>query len=162
MVDQRFHHYQAVCSWSGSTAGGYESYPRSHQGGCPPAGVTVELSSDPSFRGDAALLNPEQLVVLAAASCQLLSFLAVAARGRIDVRRYIDEASAVMVEEGAGGRITAITLRPRITLKPGPELERLHRLVQLAHDQCYIANSLACPVTVDPTFELLDGEPADD
>ncbi|MGH3942273.1 MAG: OsmC family protein [Pseudonocardiaceae bacterium] len=162
MVDQRFHRYRAVCSWSGSTAQGYESYLRSHQGSCPPAGVTVELSSAPSFRGDAALLNPEQLVVLAAASCQLLSFLAVAARVRIDIRRYIDEATAVMVEEGTRGRITAITLRPRITLAPGPGPDRLHRLVQLAHEQCYIANTLNCPVTVDPTFEILDGHPVGD
>ncbi|MGQ0778416.1 MAG: OsmC family protein [Pseudonocardiales bacterium] len=162
MVEQRFHQYQAVCSWSGSTAQGYDSYPRSHQGSCPPAGVTLELSSDPSFRGDAALLNPEQLVVLAAASCQLLSFLAVAARARIDVRRYVDDATAVMVEEGASGRITAITLRPRITLTPGPGPDRMHRLVQLAHEQCYIANTLACPVTVDPTFEMLEGDPVGD
>lgn len=159
MVDQHFHRYQAVCSWSGSTAQGYASYSRSHQGSCPPAGITVELSSDPSFGGDAALLNPEQLVVLATASCQLLSFLAVAARAHIDIRRYVDEATAVMAEEGAGGRITAITLRPRITLAPGPGPYRLHRLVQLAHEQCYIANTLACPVTVDPTFEILDGDP---
>lgn len=106
--------------------------------------------------------NPEQLVVLAAASCQLLSFLAVAARARIDIRRYVDEATAVMVEEGTGGRITAITLRPRITVTQGTGLDRLHRLVQLAHEQCYIANTLACPVTVDPTFEMLDGDPVGD
>ena len=157
MAGHRSHHYHAVCSWSGSTARGYQSYPRSHQGSAPPSDAVLELSADPAFGGDATLLNPEQLVVLAAASCQLLSFLAVAARSRLDVRHYVDEATAVMVEEGGRGRISAITLRPRITVTAGPGPDRLHRLVRLAHEHCYIANTLSCPVTVEPTFEVLDG-----
>jgi organic hydroperoxide reductase OsmC/OhrA len=114
------------------------------------------MSADPAFRGDPALLNPEQLLVLSAASCQLLSFLAVAARSRIDVRGYQDAGLAVMTEDGrGGGRISEITLRPRITAVTDATEDRLRRLVQLAHDQCYIAASLAFPVTVEPTFEIL-------
>jgi len=37
-------------------------------------------------------------VVLAAGSCQLLSFLAVAARARLDVVAYEDDAEGVMPE----------------------------------------------------------------
>ena len=34
--------------------------------------------------------------------------------------------------------------------------ERLAHLIQVAHRECYIANSLTCEVTVEPTFRLLD------
>jgi organic hydroperoxide reductase OsmC/OhrA len=150
------HSYSVTCSWSGSTGAGYEEYSRTHVGHAPPAAVAVRMSSDPAFRGDPALLNPEQLVVLAAASCQLLSFLAVAARARIDVRDYRDTGDAVMAENGkGGGQITQITLRPRIAVVAGPTEERLRRLVHLAHEQCFIAASLTCPVAVEPTFEYL-------
>src|SRR5262249_1070220 len=79
------HRYTVTSAWQGSTAAGYEAYDRSHEAHAPPAEAKLRLSGDPAFRGDAARLNPEQLLVVAASSCQLLSFLAVAARARIDV-----------------------------------------------------------------------------
>lgn len=175
VASHRTHPYRASCVWSGSTGRGYDEYVRAHDGTCPPAGAAVRLSGDPAFRGDAALLNPEQLLVLSAASCQLLSFLAIAARARVDVRDYRDDADAVMTEDGrGGGRFTSITLRPHITVvASAPAVaevsvveERLRRLVRLAHEQCFIAATLNCPVTVEPTFEILapyafgDSEPA--
>ena len=92
------HAYRARCSWSGSTGEGYEQYRREHVGSAPPAGDSLLLSADPAFRGQAEHLNPEQLVALAAASCQLLSFLSVAARARLDVVAYEDDAEGVMPE----------------------------------------------------------------
>jgi organic hydroperoxide reductase OsmC/OhrA len=96
MSEQPVHTYRAQCSWSGTTAGGYPVYDRAHRGSAPPADPELSLSADPAFLGDPARLNPEQLVLLAAASCQLLSFLAVAARARLDVRDYRDDATALM------------------------------------------------------------------
>ena len=142
------HRYAATCTWSGSTAAGYRDYDRTHSAAAGPN--TLTLSSDPAFLGDRAHLNPEQLVVLAAASCQLLSFLAVAARARIDVRDYRDDAAAAMPEEPTPMRLAEIVLRPRIVLAPGPSEDRVRHLVDVAHRECFIANSLATPVRVEP------------
>ena len=152
------HQFRAHCSWSGSTAGGYRGYDRTYRGGAPPAEAELALSSDPAFLGDPALLNPEQLVVLAAASCQLLSFLAVAARARIDVRDYRDDATATLSEANRPVRLDEIVLRPRITLAAGPTEERVRHLVEVAHRECFIANSLATPVRVEPLIAF--AEPA--
>jgi organic hydroperoxide reductase OsmC/OhrA len=146
------HRYTARCSWSGSTGVGYDSYDRSHQAAAPPASVALDLSSDPAFRGDPERLNPEQLLVLAAASCQLLSFLAVASRARLDVIGYEDEAEGVMPEDERPVRITTITLHPRITMRAGPTEDRVRHLVEVAHRECYIANSLRTEVRVEPTI----------
>jgi organic hydroperoxide reductase OsmC/OhrA/trans-aconitate methyltransferase len=152
----RTHRYQARCHWQGSTAAGYESYDRAHRGVVPPSLSLINLSADPAFRGDPQRCNPEQLLVLAATSCQLLSFLAVAARARVDVHSYDDQAEGIMPEETQPVRLTAIRLRPTITVGPGHSHDRLAHLVQVAHHQCYIANSLTCEVTIEPSFRVRD------
>ena len=151
------HHYRAASSWSGSTAVGYADYRREHTASAVPAVAELTLSSDPAFHGDPAQLNPEQLLVIAASSCQLLSFLAVAARARIDVRDYRDDASATMPEDD--GRLTEIVLRPTVVVAPGPSEERVRHLVEVAHRECFVARSLATPVRVEPVITFAPPDP---
>lgn len=146
------HRYHAHCSWSGSTAVGYDLYQRQHEAEAPPAGPRLSLSADPAFGGDPACLNPEQLLVLAAASCQLLSFLAVAARARLDVVAYDDDAIGEMPDDATPTSVTRIVLHPRITLAAPADEGRVRHLVIVAHRECYIANSLKTEVVVEPTI----------
>src|SRR5918996_6649026 len=110
------HEYRSRLEWKGSTAEGYDAYGRGHVVSAAPAAQSLTLSSDPAFRGDPERLNPEQLLLVAASSCQLLEFLAICARARIDVVSYIDEAEAVMLPDDEPMRITRLTLRPRIVV----------------------------------------------
>ena len=153
----RGHTYFARVEWSGSTGAGYRGYPRAHTAWTPPATEGFDLSADPHFRGDADLPNPEQLLVLAASSCQLLSFLAVAARGGVDVVGYADDATGDMPDDVAPQRITRIVLRPRVTVRAGSDVSVVERMVHEAHDQCYIANSLTTDVVLEPTIEVAPG-----
>lgn len=144
------HHYATRLDWTGSTGVGYRDYDRTHT--LTPSGAPeLTMSSDPAFLGDGALLNPEQALLAAASSCQLLSFLAVAARARIDVVGYTDEATAVMPEDQRPIRITEIVLRPRITVRG--DTARVPRLVEIAHTECFIANSLSVPIRIEPIIE---------
>lgn len=152
------HTYRTTVEWVGSTGVGYDAYDRGHHVTCFPAMTELDLTSDPAFGGNPAQLNPEQLLLASAASCQLLSFLAVAARARIDVVDYRDKASAAMPEDERPMRITAITLRPVITVRrdvtshPASE-DRLRHLVEVAHRECFIANSLRTEITIVPAFQ---------
>jgi organic hydroperoxide reductase OsmC/OhrA len=148
------HRYRAALAWAGSTGAGYEHYDRGHRVQTPPAREALALSSDPAFGGDPGRMNPEQLVVAAATACQLLSFLALAARARIDVRSYHDEAEGEMPEDQPPVRFTRIVLRPRIVVAEGSDVERVRRLVALAHEQCYVANSLKTPVDIESEIAL--------
>ncbi|MDQ1396750.1 MAG: hypothetical protein QOG64_2009 [Acidimicrobiaceae bacterium] len=154
------HRYRASCAWSGSTGAGYDDYGRDHTAVSPPASAALSLSSDPGFRGDPSRLNPEQLLVLSASSCQLLSFLAVAARARIDVVDYRDEASGVMPEGDKPMRITKIELRPTITVRGPVTGARIAHLCEVAHRECFIANSLRTEITVTPVVVLAPASPA--
>jgi organic hydroperoxide reductase OsmC/OhrA len=149
------HRYHATTTWQGSTAVGYEHFGRDHSGAAPPAEPVLQLSGDAAFRGDPGRLNPEQLVVLAASSCQLLSFLAIAARARIDVVDYHDEATGEMPAEARPAHITSIVLQPRITVRGTVDPARVERLVALAHDECYVANSLITEIRVVPVIDVL-------
>ena len=151
------HHYQARCAWTGSTGVGYEAYSRAHEASASPSAAQVQLSSDPAFHGDPALLNPEQLLVMSAASCQLLSFLAVAARARLNVGEYRDDAEGFIPENERPLRLTRVTLRPRILVERGAGVteERVLNLAHVAHHECFIANSFKTEVVVEPTVELV-------
>jgi organic hydroperoxide reductase OsmC/OhrA len=152
----RVHRYTVSSRWRGSTGAGYDAYDRSHEVEATPGGVTLALSSDPTFRGDATLLNPEQLLVMAASSCQLLSFLAVVARARIDVIEYRDDAEGVMPEDDPPMRITRITLKPQIVVGEDVNEARVRHLVEVAHRECFIANSLTTEVVVEPEISILE------
>jgi organic hydroperoxide reductase OsmC/OhrA len=156
------HRYATQLEWQGSTRQGYEHYDRRHRVVTGRAETALELSSDAIFRGDEKLTNPEQLLVAAASSCQLLSFLAIAARARIDVTAYSDAAEGIMPEDDPPTRITEIVLRPRITIVSDVPLDRVLHYVQQAHNECYIANSLKSDVRVEPKVEFAerrDGTP---
>lgn len=148
------HTFACRLDWSGSTAAGYEAYDREHSASAPPAKAELRLSSDVAFRGNPDVLNPEQLLLVAVSSCQLLWFLAVAARARIDVVSYTDEAEALMPEDDEPAWITRITLRPHIVVAGDVDEQRVRHYVELAHEQCFIANSVRSEVVIEPHIEL--------
>lgn len=154
MGSARVHRYEVDCAWEGSTGVGYDAYDRTHTASVHPALDALAMSADPAFRGDASRVNPEQLLLLAASSCQLLSFLAVAARARVDVVSYADHAEAVMPEDDQPVRITTITLQPQIRVRGDVDEDRLRHLCEVAHRECFIANSLTSEVRVEPTFSI--------
>jgi organic hydroperoxide reductase OsmC/OhrA len=118
----------------------------------PPAEQEVRVTTGES-KGDPSILNPEQLLVMAASSCQMLWFLHLAAKARVDVVAYEDDAVALMPEDEEPVRITEITLRPRISVAGDASEERVRKLVETAHEYCFIANSLNSSMKIEPVFE---------
>ena len=109
------HRYEVELRWSGSTGLGWEGYDRAHTATAPPAEQEVVLTTGEA-KGDPRQLNPEQLLVMAASSCQMLWFLHLAAKARIDVVEYEDAATGLMPTDVEPTSVTEITLRPRIVV----------------------------------------------
>lgn len=151
------HTYPTQLTWWGSTGLGYDHYSRAHT--VEVAGENHPMSSDPHFGGDPTLRNPEQLLVMAASSCQLLSFLAVAARARLDVLGYVDDAVGVMTQGDGPMWVESIVLRPRIELAPGSRTGQIERLLRIAHEECFIARSIRSGMTIEATVVVEDQEP---
>lgn len=145
--------YETRVRWTGSTGLGWEHYDRTHVATAPGAEQAVRVTTGES-KGDPTILNPEQLVLMAASSCQMLWFLHLAAKARIDVVEYEDSATALMPTDEQPVRITEITLRPRIVVSGEPSEERVHKLAHTAHEHCFVANSLNAQMTLQPTVEV--------
>ena len=148
------HRYEARLRWTGSTGLGWEHYDRTHTAVAPPAEQELRLTTGEN-KGDTAILNPEQLLLMAASSCQMLWFLHLAAKARIEVVEYEDSATALMPEDEKPVRITEITLRPRIVVDGEASEERVRKLAETAHEHCYIANSLTSEMAVEPQVVVL-------
>jgi organic hydroperoxide reductase OsmC/OhrA len=149
--DER-HEYAAKLVWSGASKGptsSYQAYSRDHEArvGDRPALV---LSADAHFRGDPALYNPEELLVVALSSCHLLSYLAECARAGVHVMAYEDDAQGVMSVSGGKLRFTSVVLRPRVTIAAAADVAKATELHHDAHASCFIANSVNFPVTNEP------------
>jgi len=137
----------------------YETYERDHDIRMKDGAVMLPGSAAADFKGDDARLNPEELLVLSLSQCHMLSFLAIAARKRIVVESYEDDAVGFL-EKGPvadpGIRklwITRVTLRPRVTFaQDAPDRKTLDELHHLAHEECFIANSVRTEINVEPQF----------
>ena len=162
------HRYRTRLEWVGSTAVGYDHYDRGHRlwavtdtGPVAPAGPDgLHLSSDPAFLGDPARLNPEQLLVAALSSCHFLSFVAIAARRRLDVVAYADDADGEMPEDDRPTRVTRVVLHPQVTFRATdaaspPTADAVATLHHKAHQQCYVANSVTTEILVEPSFTVV-------
>ena len=119
-------------------------------------GHAVESSAAPGFEGDAdtggSKVDPEAMLVGAVSSCHMLTFLALAAKKRLVVDRYVDDASGVLGKlDGGKMAITAITLKPEVTFGGDirPDEDTLAAMHEKAHHHCFIANTVNCTITVE-------------
>jgi organic hydroperoxide reductase OsmC/OhrA len=115
-------------------------------------GTALPMSSAPAYKGDLTRLNPEQLAVAALSACQALTYLYVAARHGVSVVRYVDDAEGRLALVDGRVRISQVTLRPAITVAAGTDEARARDLVETAHEQCFVANSMNARISIEPTI----------
>ena len=115
-------------------------------------GETLPMSSAPEYRGDPSRVNPEQLFVAALSACHALTYLFLAAKNRIPVVGYTDDAEGRLGLVDGKFRMSKVILRPRITLEAGADEAVARQLVDKAHRDCFIGNSVSTPVEIAPTF----------
>jgi len=143
--------HKATIAWKrGDKQFQYETYSRDHTWTFE-GGVEVPASAAPAFLGSEERVDPEEAFVASASSCHMLTFLALAARKRLVVERYTD-AAVGFLEKNEDGKlaITRIELRPKITFggSGAPSAEEIERLHHLAHENCFIANSVRTEIAV--------------
>jgi organic hydroperoxide reductase OsmC/OhrA len=149
--------YKLELQWTGNKGRGteqYTSYDRSYTIRC--AGKEdLHLSSDPHFRGDAGLYNPEELLLMAAASCHMLWYLHLCADAGLIVESYHDLPTATLrIDEKGSGKFEKIELNPSVILRAGSDPELAQALHGKANQMCFIANSLNIKISHRPTLRI--------
>ena len=122
-------------------------------------GVELQASSSPLVVkvpfSDPSAVDPEELFVASLSSCHMLWFLSLAAGKGFCVDHYYDSALGVM-EKNVSGKLffSAVTLRPEVRFSGDQvptrvEIEQLHHM---AHEECFIANSVRTEVRCEPIW----------
>ena len=125
----------------------YETYPRNHTINFKNGQETVIASSSPVYKGDGSKPDPEDLLVAALSSCHMLSFLAIAAKKRLTVHSYRDDAVGFLENDNGKLWIARVILRPQVVIDA--DAETLAHIHHLAHEACFIANSVKTQVSVE-------------
>ncbi|ADG17633.1 OsmC family protein [Paraburkholderia atlantica] len=149
------HKYRVSVQWTGnrgSGTSGYRDYGRDHLISSDRK-PDIPGSSDPTFLGDAERWNPEDLLVGAASACHKLWYLHLCSDAGIVVLDYRDDAEGTMLDSPHEGRFSQIVLRPRVTIREGGDVEQAMHLHHVAHQKCYIANSVNFPILCEAVVE---------
>jgi organic hydroperoxide reductase OsmC/OhrA len=145
------HSYSVKVTWTGAAQGptaSYQSYSREYLVEIP-GKPALRGSADATFRGDPALHNPEDLLVVALSTCHMLSYFADCARAGIKVVAYEDQATGTMAMKDKKIRFTEVVLHPRVTISADSDADKAAALHEQAHEQCFIASSVNFPVRHD-------------
>lgn len=118
-------------------------------------GATVAASPSPTVVpapwSNPAHVDPEEAYVASISSCHMLTFLFLASNAGFQVDSYEDKSVGVMTKNEKGVPwVSLVTLNPRIAYGGArlPTSEDVARLHHLAHEQCFIANSIKTEVNI--------------
>ncbi|MGY5450488.1 OsmC family protein [Agarivorans sp. MS3-6] len=116
-------------------------------------GQSVPASSSPhvvplpySVEGN---VDPEEAFVASLSSCHMLFFLSIAAKNRLVVDSYVDNAVGVMALNDQGlMAMIEVKLNPKVSFaNKDISLAKLEKMHHQAHQQCFIANSVTSKIT---------------
>lgn len=121
-------------------------FERQHQVEASGQAITMAGANTPGH------IDPEQALTFSLASCHMLTFLALAAKKRLVVSQYSDEAIGVLGNNSQGrSYVERIILRPSILFEgKTPDAESLRKMHDKAHEHCFIANSVLSQVVIEP------------
>ncbi|MBA3647889.1 MAG: OsmC family protein [Chitinophagales bacterium] len=118
-------------------------------------GVEISASASPQVvplpMADESAVDPEEAFVASLSSCHMLFFLSIAAANKFTVEKYEDFAEGIMSKNEDGKlAMTVINLKPEVTFsgEPIPTAEQISKFHKLAHDKCYIANSVRSVINI--------------
>lgn len=149
------HLFKAKAFWTLSRKDeNIKSYSRNHS-------IAIEgkpdlaVSAAKAFKGDAALYNPEDMLLSSLVSCHMMSYLYVCAQVGIEVLEYSDAAVATLeVNDDGSGRFTEVTLNPKVIIAQADRTEEALVLHKKANELCFIANSCNFPIHHNATCEV--------
>lgn len=136
--------------WKKEGVFSHEGYERRHA-----IAFQSDISIPAGGAGNGFGADPEQMLAAAMASCHMQTFLALAAKKRLVVESYSDEANAELAQRDDGKFwVSRLTLQPKVVFSGDkqPDAAAIQAMHDKAHQYCFIANSVVCDVVVIPQF----------
>ena len=148
--------YTATIKWRRQTDENFTNnkYSRGHRWEFD-GGQIVQASSSPHVvplpYSIEANVDPEEAFIAALSSCHMLFFLSIAAKKNLVIESYIDNATGIMQKDSNNKMsMTDVTLQPDIQFSGDkqPTQEQIGRIHHIAHEQCFIANSVKTKIHI--------------
>jgi organic hydroperoxide reductase OsmC/OhrA len=113
------------------------------------------FGSPPEFGGKPGLWGPETLLLGAAESCTLLTFLSLSRRKGVQASSYRSSAVGTLALDSEGViRFTEIIVRPVVQVKSEADAETVKALFQDVPRRCFIGCSLKAEPRIELTVEI--------
>jgi organic hydroperoxide reductase OsmC/OhrA len=96
-------------------------------------------------------VDPEEAFIASISSCHMLWFLSIAAEKNYIVETYEDNAEGVLGKNEEGKlAMTHVILKPKVNFgnKHTPSRDQVDEHHRLAHEKCFIANSVKTKIMV--------------
>lgn len=137
----------ANISWQKQGAFSHEGFERGHEALISGQTIPMAGANTPNY------VDPEQMLAASLASCHMQTFLALAAKKRLQVESYEDTATA-KVEKNDDGKlyVSEVHLTPKAVFsgEKQPSAEDIEKMHHKAHEHCFISNSLVSKTFVTP------------
>jgi peroxiredoxin-like protein len=127
-------------------AGGRSGYAHIDSGALP----RLRLAPPPEYDGPGDAWTPEHLLLASVDACFLFTFRAIAAAAHVEFDELELTSEGTVDRRDGKTRFTEIVLRPRVTVGPGTDSDRLVRLMTKAEHACLVTASLGTPVRLEP------------
>ncbi len=136
--------YKSEISWQGERKGVLSSLGK----------PSLEVSPPPEFKGDVGIWTPEDLLVASVNSCLMMTFLYYAAREGIKLISYESEAEGLLETVDRHLAISSVKIMPRISVSSQIDSEKIHSLLKLAEENCFISNSIKANIEITPEIRI--------
>ena len=102
----------------------------------------IRSEPPPQFDGPGGAWSPETLLCAAVADCFMLSFRAYARAARFEWLELECQVEGTLNRVERVTQFTAFRNRATLTVPPGADLDKAHKLLEQAEQGCLVANSL--------------------
>lgn len=138
--------HKVQVTWEKQGEFSHEGFQRQHTATASNQSIIMAGANTPDH------VDPEQALTFSLASCHMLTFLALAAKKRLVVAEYEDDAVGVLGQNADGKSfVERIILRPKVQFEgKTPDADALRKMHDKAHDHCFIANSVLSAVVIEP------------
>lgn len=115
----------------------------------------IEVATPPEFpKGMQGIWSPEHLLVAAANSCLMTTFLAIAENSKLEFKTFDSKAVGKLEMVDGKYMISEIELMPEVVISKETDKERADRVLQKSEKACLISNSLKSNIIFKPVITI--------
>lgn len=132
------HKYQVALEWNDARKGTLSSEVLHDK---------IEVATPPEFpQGMPGIWSPEHLLVAAASSCLMTTFLAIAEHSKLQYHSFSVQAEGTLEEVEGKLMISEILLLPRVEIMHEIDREKAERILRKSEANCLISRSLKAEI----------------